>query len=162
MILLITSSPGAKDCANAIAEAISQPVKIAATPRQASILLSADEFEVLILDQQTEESDPGDIESALLQMGTATPVFVNLAISGTGRVIRELRVAMRRRDKENLIAHEGAQQKLRNELKDTVTALLLSCEMALHAEALPPSAQARIRTVENLARDLGRKLGFAA
>jgi hypothetical protein len=43
--------------------------------------------------------------------------------------------------KEAVLARQGAQQALRNELKGTVTALLLSCEMALQAPNLETFAE---------------------
>ena len=95
-------------------------------------------------------------------MGMATPLYINLAISGIERVIRELRTALHRRKKEMLIARQGAEQKLRNELKDTVTALLLSCEMALQVPTLPTAAEVKLRAVDNLARAVREKIGVQA
>jgi hypothetical protein len=142
MILLMTTSTKAQDCATAITQATSEPVKIAATLGQAAALLKTDEFAAVIVDQQFQEADPDEAELVLLHMGMATPLYINLAISGVERVIRELRTALHRRKKEMLVARQGAEQKLRNELKDTVTALLLSCEMALQVPTLPSAAEA--------------------
>jgi hypothetical protein len=162
MILLITTSARAQDCANAIAQAIGEPVEVAATLGEAAALLKANEFAALIVDQQLQEAEPDETERVLLHIGMATPVYVNLAISGVERVIRELRTALHRRKKETLVAHQGAEQKLRNELKDTVTALLLSCEMALQVPALPSAAAVKLRAVDNLARQIREKLGAEA
>lgn len=59
-----------------------------------------------------------------------------------------------------LIARQGAEQKLRNELKDTVTALLLSCEMALQVPTLPSAAEIKLRAVDTLARAMREKIGM--
>jgi len=61
-----------------------------------------------------------------------------------------------------MIARQGAQQALRDELKDTVTALLLSCEMALQVPDLPSIAEDRMRTGVELAREMRKKLGAGA
>ena len=61
-----------------------------------------------------------------------------------------------------MIARQGAQQALRDELKDTVTALLLSCEMALQVPDLPSIAEDRMRAGVELAREMRKKLGAGA
>jgi hypothetical protein len=83
---------------------------------------------------------------------------VNFAITKTERVVRELRTALLRRKKEVTLLRQGAQQALRNELKDPVTALLLSCEMALQVPNLQGAAEAKIRTVYQLAQVVRNKL----
>lgn len=162
MILLMTTSPRAQNCADAISQATSTLVKIAATPVQASTLLSKDDFSALIIDEQLHETEGDKIEPILSQMGLATPVYVNLAISGPERVIRRLRSELRRREKEILFAQRAAEQKLRNELKDTITAMLLSCEMALQVPTLPPAAEMKLRSIDLLAREMRSKLEPAA
>ncbi|HKC70105.1 MAG TPA: hypothetical protein VKB60_00720, partial [Terriglobales bacterium] len=49
---------------------------------------------------------------------------------------------------------------LRNELKDNLTALLLSCELALAVPQLPAPAQAKIRSACDLAKDIRSRLGL--
>ncbi len=78
------------------------------------------------------------------------------------RLIREIRAALYRRKKEAVLARQGAQQALRNELKGTVTALLLSCEMALQAPNLETSAEAKMRAVYELAQEMRAKLEVSA
>jgi len=51
---------------------------------------------------------------------------------------------------------------MRNELKGTVTALLLSCEMALQAPNLETSAEAKMRAVYELAQEMRAKLEVSA
>jgi hypothetical protein len=162
MILLMTTSARAQDCANAITQATDEQVKIAASLGQAASLLKAGEFVALIVDQQLQEADPDETERVLMQSGMATTVYLNLAISGVERVIRELRIALHRRSRESLITRQAADQKLRNELKDIVTALLLSCEMALQVPTLPSAAAVKLQSVDALAREMRTKIGEGA
>ena len=53
---------------------------------------------------------------------------------------------------------QEVQQTLRNELKDTVTALLLSCEMALQVPNLPAAAEIKMVSVRDLAQEVRVKL----
>ena len=116
----------------------------------------------MVIDQALVEGAPDESERVLQQMEMATPVFVNFAISGIERVVRELRSALRRRTKEVTVARQAAERALRNELKGTVTAMLLSCEMALQTPNLPSAAQVKLQAIDELAREMRKKLGMAA
>jgi hypothetical protein len=113
----------------------------------------------VVIDQSLLEVEPDESELVLQHIGMAIPLHVNFAISGVERVARELRMALHRRKREVLVARQGAEQALRNELKGTVTALLLSCDMALQAPNMPGAAEAKLRTVYDLAKELRTKLG---
>ena len=156
MILLITSLAKAQDCAKALQEVTAEPVQVAATLSEAMAQLQAHEFSAVVIDQLLLDAEPGDVDTIVKHMGTAVPVFSNFAISGIDRVSRELRSALHRRERESL---QEAQQALRRELKDTITALLLSCEMALDVPNLPLFAETKMRAVDALAREMRAKLG---
>ena len=162
MILLITPSERAQDCAKALHEATEETTQVADTLRQALAHLRAQEFSAVVIDQSFLETEPDESETALEHIGMAIPVHINFAISGMERLIREIRAALYRRKKEGVLARQGAQQALRNELKGTVTALLLSCEMALQAPNLETSAEAKMRAVYELAQEMRAKLEVSA
>ena len=162
MILLITPSARAQDCANALHEATGEVTETADTLRQALTHLRTQEFSAVVIDQSFLETEPDESETVLEHLGMAIPVHINFAISGMERLIREIRAALHRRKKEAVLARQGAQQALRSELKGTVTALLLSCEMALQAPNLETSAEAKMRTVYKLAQEMRAKLEVPA
>jgi len=112
----------------------------------------------ILIDQAFLETDPVESDMVLEHIGTAIPVPVNFAISGMDRVVRDLRSALHRHKKEVLLMRQEVQQALRNELKDTVTALLLSCEMALQVPNLPGAAEIKMRSVRTLAQEVRVKL----
>jgi hypothetical protein len=160
MILLITSLAKAQDCAKALQETAAEPVQVAATLPDALTQLQAHEFSAVVLDQLLLDAEPDDVETIFKHMGTAVPVFSNFAICGVERVSRELRSALRRRQRELLAARQEAEQTLRSELKNTITALLLSCEMALDVPNLPLFAETKMRAVDALAKEMRVKLGI--
>lgn len=162
MILLISSLSKAENCARALEQATQENVQVCATFQQAVEQLQAQEFSAIVFDQLLLEMEPDEGETVWKNLGPAVPVCLNFAVSGTARVIRELRSAMQRRKREMLAAKKEAEQSLRHELNDAVTALLLSCEMALQVENLPESAASRMQTVEALAREVSAKLGAMA
>jgi hypothetical protein len=161
MILLITPSSRVQQCAHALEEAMSEVTKVANSLEQAALLLREDEYSAVVIDQALAEVEPEESELILQHLGTAVPVYVNFAISGLQRVVRELRVALERHKKESVAARQIAEQALRNDLKGTVTALLLSCQMTLQLPGIPPAAQTKIQTVFELAQEVRGKLGIA-
>jgi hypothetical protein len=88
-------------------------------------------------------------------------MYANFAISGIDRVARELRAALHRHKREVVVARQSAEQTLRNELKGTLTALMLSCELALQAPD-QTTAEVKVRQVYELALEMRNKLGVPA
>jgi hypothetical protein len=162
MILLISSLAQAQGCAVALQQATNEPVLLCAAFREALAQLESQDFSAAVFDQLLLDAEPDEAEAVLKHLGTAVPVYVNFAISGTARVARELLSALQRRKREILAAKKEAEQALRHELNDTVTALLLCCEMALQVPGLPESAESKLQTVGALARDVSVKLGVMA
>jgi hypothetical protein len=158
MLLVITPSAKARGCAQAIQQVTSEETHVAATLSQAMAQLRAQEYVAVLIDQAFLETEPVESDMVLEHIGTAIPVHVNFAISGVDRVERELRVALQRHKREVLLMRQEVQQTLRNELKDTVTALLLSCEMALQVPNLPAAAEIKMVSVRDLAQEVRVKL----
>ena len=160
MILLITPSAKAETCAEAVRRATNEEVEIASTLRQATVQVRAQEYEAVVIDQFLVDAEPDESDLLVQHVEGGIPVYVNFAISGVERVVRELRAALSRRKKELLVARKGAELALRSELKGNVTALLLSCEMALNVPDLPSAAEAKIRSVYDLAKEIRLKVGL--
>jgi hypothetical protein len=158
MLLLITPYAKGRDWAVKLEEAIREPMQVAATLRDASTQLRAQEYSAVVIDQSLLEAEPDENEIVLQHVGTAIPVYINFAVCGMERVVRELRIALHRRKREVLLARQGAEQELRNEFKGTITALLLSCEMALQIPGLQTAAEIKMRAVYELAREMRSKL----
>lgn len=162
MILLITPTAKVQECANSIVEATDEKVQVAGSLRHAASQLRAQEYSAIVIDQSLVEAEPDDSELIVQHFGSAIPVYVNFAISGVGRVVRDLRIALSRRNREVVVARKAAEQALRSELKGSVTALLLSCEMALKVPNLPESAESKLRRVQELAGEVRSKIGMTA
>ncbi len=160
MILLITPSARAQECAQAIQQATTETVQIASSLQQAATQLRGSEYAGVVIDQFLVEAEPDETELVMQHLGTAVALHINFAISGVERVIREVRAALNRRKRETVAARREAEQILRSELKGTVTALLLSCEMALGVPNLPQTAESKLRTVYDLAREMRSKIGL--
>jgi hypothetical protein len=161
MILLLSSLEKAKACAQALEEAIHEPVELCSSVREAVEKLQAQEFSAVVLDQLLLDCELDEGEAIFKHLGAAVPVYVNFAIAGIERVVRQFRSTLHRRKRELAVLKKDAVLALRQELNDTVTALLLSCEMALKIADLPQQADGKMHDVEALAREVSAKLGTA-
>ena len=158
MILFITPSARGQECAQAIEEATSHPTQVSATLQDAVSHLREREYSAVVVDQFLLETEPDESEQMLQHLGGAFPVYVNCAISGVERVVREVRSALQRRQREERIAREAATQAIWSELKESVTAMLLSCDLALSAPELNGAAAERIRAIHDLATQMRTRL----
>jgi hypothetical protein len=161
MILLVTPSERATECAAALHEATGEEIVVAESLPRAATLLRTECFLAVVLDQYLLEAEPHEAETTLEHLGTAIPVQINLAISGMERLVREVRAAMQRRQREEIRARHAALGRLHSELNGTVTALLLSSELALETPGLPGAAAEKLQAVHALVEQLRRQLGSA-
>ena len=96
MLLLVTSSNRGAEFATALNLTLGEKVEIAVNSRRANALLRNAEFDAIIFDEPVVENEPDGVEVILENAGIALPVYINLAISGADRVVREVRLALRR------------------------------------------------------------------
>ena len=161
MILLVSAIERREECAAALERALQEPTVIAESLSDATVRLRAETYTAVLFDDQLAQCEPHEIETALTHLGTAIPVEVNLGISGTERLVREVRAAQRRRRYEEATAHEAAARSLHAELNGTLTTLLLECELALEARSLPAATE-RLASVHGSAQKLRMQLERAA
>ncbi|MGD0793220.1 MAG: hypothetical protein ABR920_15745 [Terriglobales bacterium] len=158
MILLVTPSERATECAAALHEATGEGIVVAESLARAATLLRTECYLAVVLDQYLLEAEPHEAETTIEHLGTAIPVQVNLAISGMERLVREVRAAMQRRQREEVRARQAAIGRLHSELNGTVTALLLSVELALETPGLPAAAAEKLDSVHELVKKLRKQL----
>ena len=160
MILIIWNSGKAAECARSIEHAMQEPVQVATSLHQGVECLRSREYSAVVVDQWITEAEPEPTSVVFDHLGMAVPVFVNFGISGVERILRELRAALSRRGLETVLARHSARQALREELRDDVTTLLLSCGVALKEPGLPESVKERLRRIEEAAKHMREKLAI--
>jgi hypothetical protein len=158
MILLVTPNLRAEDCAAALREATGAEITLAESLRRATTLLRANSYLSVVLDQYLLEAEPEETETLMQHLGDAVPVQVNLAICGLDRLVREVRASVQRRKREEISARRTAQKILHSELNGAVTALLLTCELALSAPDLPPPVLEKLQSAHDLVEKLRSQL----
>jgi len=159
MILLITPSARGQECATTLKESTGNETHWAENLQQAMARLREQAYSAVVIDQFLLENEPVESDQMLEHLDTAFPVYLNFAVSGMERLLREVRSALHRRNREETQARRSAQQQLRSEMCESLTSVLLSCELAMSVPGIPSPAAEKIRAVDSLAREMRLKLG---
>jgi len=157
-VLLVTPIAGAENCASAIGRQLGLAVELAQNRRAALAALRRREYSVMVLDDALVESDPAGAEVLWQQAGLAIPLQVNLGISGCNRVLREVRAALLRRERELALAMRAAAQLMEGEMNTTLTGLLLQTQLVLAEPTLPAHLVVKLQQVVDLAESLRDQL----
>lgn len=158
MILLITSSARGQECADALNAATGRETHWARSLQEASTRLREQTYSTVVVDQFLLETEPEESDQMLEHLGTALPVYINFAVSSMERLIREVRFALHRRMREELVVRRTVVAQMHSDMCETLTAMLLSCELAMSVPQVPASAAEKIRVIDGLARDLRLRL----
>jgi len=159
MILLITPSARGQECVASLKEATREEAHWAESLPQAMVLLREQTYSTVVLDQFLLENEPSEGDQVLEHLGTAFPVYLNFAVSGMERLLREVRSALHRRKREETQARRSVEEQIRSEVCESLTAMLLSCELAMAVPEVPAPAAEKIRLINNLAQDMRLRLG---
>jgi hypothetical protein len=159
MILLITASARGQECATNLKEATGEETCWVENLPQALARLREQSYSVVVLDQFLLENEPAESDHMIDLLGTAFPVYVNFAVSGMPRLLREVRSALHRRQHEEVQARRSVEQQIHSQMFESLTTMLLSCELAMAVPGVPPPAAEKIRLIDNLARDMRVRLG---
>jgi hypothetical protein len=158
MILLVTPSARGQECAECLVSATGLPTDWAATIEKAVTRLREQTYTAVVIDQFVVETDPEESDQLIEHLGTSFPVYVNFAISGMERLVRDVRSALHRRTREESAARRAVAEQMHSEMSETLTAMLLSCELAISVPDVPGPAVEKIHAIDNLARELRRRL----
>jgi len=159
MILLITPSSRGPECVTNLKQATGEETHWAESLQQAFARLREQSYSVVVLDQFLLENEPGESDHMADLLGTAFPIYVNLAVSGMPRLLREVRSALHRRQHEEAQARRSIEQQIHSEMFESLTTMLLSCELAMSVPGVPAPVTEKIRLIDNLARDMRVRLG---
>jgi hypothetical protein len=162
MILLITTSSHRQECAKALLAATHTRVELSADVHTALTRLREEEFSAVVVDESLLEPSAKSIDALVKHMGRAVPVFVNLAVSRMERVIRDVQAALRRAEQERSLARTAVESDLRSQLRGELTGILLWTQQALEIPALPAAAEAKLKSVYEVADKMRSRLGVSS
>ncbi len=158
MILLVTASSRAQECATALEQGTGHKTHVAGSVPQAVTRLRNGDYEALAIDQSLLEADFRALDTLLNHAGIAMPLYMNLSLHSSERVVRETQVALRRAEKEKRTALRTVERELRNQLRGEVTGILLTSELALRNPAIPADVAAKLQLVQNMAEKMRMRL----
>jgi hypothetical protein len=157
-ILMVTGIEGARNCAAVVGAQLGMDVEVAEGRKTALAALRRREFAAIVVDETMTECDPAAAEAIWDHAGLAIPLQINFALSGAARLIREIRAALHRREREQTLARRAATAAIETELKTTVAGLLLHSQLALSGGEVPTTVAERLRVVAELAGSLRQQL----
>jgi len=157
-ILMVTGIEGAQNCAATVGKQLGLDVEIAQGRKDALAALRRKEYLAVLIDETLAECDPAAADKICESAGLAIPLQINFALSGAARLIREIRSALHRREREQALARRAAAAAIEAELKTTVAGLLLQSQLALNGSEVAPPVAERLRVVAALAGCLRRQL----
>jgi signal transduction histidine kinase len=157
-ILMVTGIEGARNCAAVVGTQLSMEVEVAEGRKAALAALRRREFAAVVVDETMAECDPAAAEAIWDHAGLAIPLQINFALSGAARLIREIRAALHRREREQMLARRAAAAAIESELKTTLAGLLLNSQLALAGSDVPTPIADKLRLVADLAGNLRQQL----
>lgn len=161
-ILMVTGIEGARNCADVVSRHLGLDVEVAEGRKAALLALRQKEFAAVVVDETIAECDPAAAEAMWERAGLAIPLQINFAICGAARLIRDIRAALHRREREQSLARKAAAAAIESELKSTLAGLLLQSELALSGSDAGSQVAERLRIVADLAGNLRRQLAAPA
>ena len=157
-ILMVTGIEGARNCASVVGAQLGMEVEVVEGRKAALAALRRREFSAVAVDETMAECDPAAAETIWEHAGLAIPLQINFALSGAARLIREIRSALHRREREQALARRAAAAAIETELKGTVAGLLLHSQLALNGSEVTSPIAERLRMVASLADNLRQQL----
>jgi signal transduction histidine kinase len=157
-VLVISALSGAETCAAAIMQQMGLDAEVVPGRREAVEALRTGVYAAVIVDDALAEGDPRGAEVLWKMAGLAIPMQVNFALTGSARLVRDLRAALARREQEQGAAHRAALRAVESELRNSISGLLLHTQLALRESPPSPQLEQRLRLMAELAGNLKQRL----
>jgi hypothetical protein len=157
-VLVISALSGAQTCAAAIMQQMGLDAEVVPGRREAVEALRTGVYAAVIVDDALAEGDPRGAEVLWKMAGLAIPMQVNFALTGSARLVRDLRAALARREQEQGAAQRAALRAVESELRDSISGLLLQTQLALRENPPSPQLEQRLRLMAELAGNLKQRL----
>jgi hypothetical protein len=158
MILLVSRVALGQEVAAWVSQQTGIALHLAATLEEASHWLRATTCPVAIIDAGLLETDLKAVEHLLIESPALIPVFPNFAVCGPERLVCEIKAALRRGEKDRQRAEDCARREFSIHLKNSLTAMLLNCDLALQIPNLPEEADQKLLLLHNLASKMRDQL----
>jgi signal transduction histidine kinase len=158
VIVLVSGSSRAEECAAAIETKTHQHALIVTSLAMAADCLKRQEAEAVVIDESLQQRD-GGIDTLMAKVAmNAVPIYVNLSLHGAERVAIEVVCALQRLTREKSSCMRAAAGELRHRLRGEVTAILLNAELALREPALATGTAQKLKVIREMAEKMRNSL----
>jgi CheY-like chemotaxis protein len=158
-ILILAPESAALELSSALRADLHAQIFTATQQREALAFLRRHECTLVLIDENLAYNDPAAADLLYQSAGTAMVLEVNFAISGTPRILRQVRAALLRRTHDQERARLAVLALLQNELNDALAGLLLESQLALRNAS--PATEPKLRNLVHLADNLRERLRVA-
>jgi hypothetical protein len=158
MILLVSRASVSPEVVAWVSHEIGIGLHVSASLEEGSRWLRGANCAVAVVDAGWLETDPSAVDHLLSENPALLPVFPNLAVCGPERLACEIKAALRRGGRERQRASDCARRELWIHLKNSLTAMLLNCDLALQIPELPDEAAKKLLLLHDLATKMRDQL----
>lgn len=160
-VLLVTAMPGAENLARALSEGAGVVLEVARSRRAALASLRRQTFAAIVVDTDLPANEVTSTDMLWQNGGVAVPLELDLRALGATAVTRLLRSVIERRNDMEALVREDVARSMAEELRSTVTGMLLQSDLALRDQTLTPALERRVRDLRAMADDLRLRLRAA-
>lgn len=160
-VLLVTSVHGVENLAAMLSQGAAVIVDVARSRRAALAALRRQTFAAVIVDTALPQHEVTPNEMLWQNVGSAVPLELDLAPLGAAALLRLLRSMLDRRNELEASLREDVTRAMAEDLRSTVTGMLLQSDLGLRDQTLSPSLQERFRQLRSMADDLRVRLRAA-
>ncbi len=157
-VLLIAGIKNANGCGQEVAERAGVAVEVTTNRRAGLAALRRSSFEIVLVEENLAEGDPGWADQVWQLAGAAITMQVNFAIVSCLRLSREVKAALVRKESERMSARRAVSDEIEADLKRSITGLLLQSELALREPELPDALEPKLRRIVELAGALRERI----
>lgn len=157
-VLIITAITGAENLARALSREANAVVEIARSRRAALARLRRGAVTAVLLDSSLPDGEMTTADMLWQNAEGAVPIEINLCTLGAAGVVRLLRNLLENREQAEVLGRRVAANAMAQDLKSTITSLLLESDLMLRERSVPPGVTDRIRQVRTLADSLRVRL----
>ncbi|MGI4757307.1 MAG: hypothetical protein ACRYGF_10730 [Janthinobacterium lividum] len=158
IVLIVTAIEGAENLARALSRDADAVVEVARSRRAALARLRRGPVTAVLLDTSLPDAETTTSEMVWQNANGAVPLEINLASLGAAGVVRLLRSLLDNREQAEIIGRRVAANAVSQQLKSTITSLLLESDMMLREPATPPAMTEKLRHVKDLVDSLRVRL----
>ena len=124
-------------------------------------MLRRQPFCAIIVDETLPANEVTSGDLLWQNAGGAVPLELDLRSLGSAALIRLLRSMLERRSEMEALVREDLTRSMAEELRSTVTGMLLQSDLALRDQNLSPALEGRVRQLRAMADDLRLRLRAA-